>query len=387
MFSSFVNPGDNATAEQYNNLRKDAFVSGFFIPKAKNPPSMSIDIGNGQTQSVGGCTNFSGKELTFTAPSVNPRIDRVVYIDSFSPISIQDYTYTYAINNTPIKIREVIIPITGYYKVVFDLSTQFSSTVYGRIYKNGSAVGTTRSTNSATPVLFTETLFFSAGDLIQLYIWASSTYIIHTIFTYKLDTSTDKIFVIRGTENATPSIPSLPFYLLESNYLEICRVYHRPSESCIQNSDDSTNGYIIDTRGIVFNNGYKYVLSNQTNDVYVSNDTEVSKTNPSDYVKLKDFVLPSDWIQYQNVKIYFEVKVGNTSYNMYFYIKAGDYIVYTGYTNSASYVVYTPIINTLNGNKIEFYGKISTTTMYLRNFRIIGKSQTGEYYTITGNNY
>lgn len=58
----------------------------------------------------------------------------------------------------------------GKFRIKFDLATDNSSVVvYGRIYKNGNAVGTARSTQSTTYVTFTEDLEFKAGDKIQLY--------------------------------------------------------------------------------------------------------------------------------------------------------------------------------------------------------------------------
>ena len=44
---------------------------------------------------------------------------------------------------------------------------------YGRIYKNGGAVGTERSTTSATYVTFSEDISFAEGDTLELYIHAT----------------------------------------------------------------------------------------------------------------------------------------------------------------------------------------------------------------------
>ena len=43
--------------------------------------------------------------------------------------------------------------------------------VYARIYKNGVAFGTLRTTSNVFNNVFTENLAFSVGDKIQLYIW------------------------------------------------------------------------------------------------------------------------------------------------------------------------------------------------------------------------
>ncbi len=57
------------------------------------------------------------------------------------------------------------------FRIKFDLKTaNFAVTVYGRIYRNGVAVGTERSTTSTSYVNYSEDISgWSAGDLIQLY--------------------------------------------------------------------------------------------------------------------------------------------------------------------------------------------------------------------------
>jgi len=44
-----------------------------------------------------------------------------------------------------------------------------SYTAYGRIYVNGIAVGTERSTNSTTAITYTENISLNAGDKLQIY--------------------------------------------------------------------------------------------------------------------------------------------------------------------------------------------------------------------------
>jgi hypothetical protein len=78
-----------------------------------------------------------------------------------------------------VKIKEITVadyaPKIGYkdagkLRIKFDLATNNSTvTAYGRIYKNGNAFGTERTTTSTSPVTFTEDLEFKSGDLIQLY--------------------------------------------------------------------------------------------------------------------------------------------------------------------------------------------------------------------------
>ncbi len=73
------------------------------------------------------------------------------------------------------KVKEIQYnDIGGTIRVKFDLTTPsaLSDTVYGKIYKNGIAYGTERSTNQDLPDYdtFSEDLAFNSGDLIQLYV-------------------------------------------------------------------------------------------------------------------------------------------------------------------------------------------------------------------------
>lgn len=51
------------------------------------------------------------------------------------------------------------------------------------------------------------------------------------------------VSAVTGTEDASPSAPSVT-----SGSLKLCEVYHRVGETSIKNSDDSSNGYITDSR-------------------------------------------------------------------------------------------------------------------------------------------
>lgn len=64
--------------------------------------------------------------------------------------------------------KAMIIPKNGQYRVKFSIWAS-STTAYGRIYKNGVAYGTERSTTNTSPTEFSEDLFFGIGDEIQIY--------------------------------------------------------------------------------------------------------------------------------------------------------------------------------------------------------------------------
>ncbi len=72
---------------------------------------------------------------------------------------------------TYVKQKEVFLNDTlSVCRVKFDLKTASAGTAYGRIYRNGSATGTARSTTSTAYSTFSEDfLGFASGDLIQIY--------------------------------------------------------------------------------------------------------------------------------------------------------------------------------------------------------------------------
>jgi hypothetical protein len=68
------------------------------------------------------------------------------------------------------KIGEIQLnDVGGVIRTTFSLTEVSNGTTYGRIYKNGVAHGTERSTTEEGPTAFTEDLVFERGDLIQLY--------------------------------------------------------------------------------------------------------------------------------------------------------------------------------------------------------------------------
>ena len=74
-------------------------------------------------------------------------------------------------NTTYTKKKEIKLDFGGALRIKFDLKHPFGNIAYGKIYRNGAAVGTERSTTSATYVTFSEDISgWSPGDLLQLYV-------------------------------------------------------------------------------------------------------------------------------------------------------------------------------------------------------------------------
>lgn len=52
--------------------------------------------------------------------------------------------------------------------------------------------------------------------------------------------------VVAGNESATPAAPNTP-----ANTIALARLYLRPGMTCIKNSNDGVNGYIVDVRAFL----------------------------------------------------------------------------------------------------------------------------------------
>jgi microcystin-dependent protein len=88
MRSSKVNIGDNILATQYNLLRNDAVGGSFLFPHQQSSPNLTLHIESGIVY-VGSTRVIyaGGNSPSFSAPSVNPRID-IVTIDNAGTIAI-----------------------------------------------------------------------------------------------------------------------------------------------------------------------------------------------------------------------------------------------------------------------------------------------------------
>ena len=76
-------------------------------------------------------------------------------------------------NTTYEKVKEVAIGRAGIVTVSFALKKS-ATTIYGRVYINGAAVGTERAETTSSYVVYTEDFTVAIGDLIQLYVKAGA---------------------------------------------------------------------------------------------------------------------------------------------------------------------------------------------------------------------
>ena len=94
-------------------------------------------------------------------------------------VEVSDGTTTYGKESYILVDKVYPSPVT--LRVKFDLkSGNVAVNAYGRIYKNGVAVGTERTNNSVTYVTYSEDIEFSRGDYIEL--WIKSGTVFEDIF-------------------------------------------------------------------------------------------------------------------------------------------------------------------------------------------------------------
>ena len=76
---------------------------------------------------------------------------------------------------TYVKSKETKVDVSGTFRIKFDIGRNGGSgTLYGKIYRNGVAVGTERVTGSDTFATFSEDIGgWSVGDLVQVYTHAT----------------------------------------------------------------------------------------------------------------------------------------------------------------------------------------------------------------------
>lgn len=69
------------------------------------------------------------------------------------------------------KLKEFLISLPGKFRITWDMKTSSAANdVYAQIYKNGVAFGTLHTSVDTSYESFSEDLWFSAGDLIQIFI-------------------------------------------------------------------------------------------------------------------------------------------------------------------------------------------------------------------------
>ena len=128
---------------------------------------------------VGGATDIdpgSSTDIFFDSVSLAALVPGSVYREAMVNYDGAN-TYTVLNNATEettastsyVKLKEILVTRDGIIDTSFQLKKTGAGSAFGKIYLNGSPVGTERNTTSTGYVTFTEDIAVSAGDLLQLY--------------------------------------------------------------------------------------------------------------------------------------------------------------------------------------------------------------------------
>ncbi len=155
-----------------NSTITDAMVAAANKDGAAGTASMRT-LGTGAAAACAGNDSRLTDNRTPSNGSVTPvKLDDAsagnIYIaQSFDEVSTAAMSYT--------KVKEILVGFAGTFRITFDLrSSSAGYTAYGRVYKNGAASGTARSTNNTSLVTYSQDISsFAAGDKIQVYIYSN----------------------------------------------------------------------------------------------------------------------------------------------------------------------------------------------------------------------
>lgn len=112
-----------------------------------------------------------------------------------------------------IKFIEIVVPRSGTLRIKFSLASTGGANIRGKIYRNGSAVGTEQSTTTNSYDISEDIAGWAAGDLLQLYFYGSAfsgTCCAGAVKVYELTPATE-IFTLGGSMKfAGPMVYSGP---------------------------------------------------------------------------------------------------------------------------------------------------------------------------------
>jgi hypothetical protein len=186
----------NAGANKVVRSNSNSKISGDFI---SDNSSSGLETGsNGGSQikikSAGGIIKdnnglsidsgtTANKILSLDNNAKIPAVDgsQLTALPSISNVCIASDTLKISADNisgssatTYVKVKEIKINISGTVRVKFDLGNGGLHTAFGRIYKNGVAVGTERSSSTDTYTTYSEDIQLAPGDLLQIYAHTSA---------------------------------------------------------------------------------------------------------------------------------------------------------------------------------------------------------------------
>ena len=163
-FYTKAKAANGAAVDLYNSVANPTAAKVFLLsvkPTASSAYFKVILVGGFTDTDVAGTTYFDDVQLLDTYHNQAIIAGDMPIVSLATERSAVEVAYT--------KKKEVRILQSGTYRIYFTLRSAVDETTYGRIYKNGVAFGTERSTTGTASVVYSEDLAFIANDLIQLY--------------------------------------------------------------------------------------------------------------------------------------------------------------------------------------------------------------------------
>lgn len=149
-------------------------------------PTEWVSLSSPQISKYSGFANFQTKSgnpadfarNTMSLEALSTALDTIPVISLVTLSDVLLHSNDAEKNDNPgayIKAKEILCMHDGTYRIKFDLRLNFGSTDgKAKIYKNGVAFGTERSSTGVDYVTFSEDLSFVRGDLIQLYYYTTN---------------------------------------------------------------------------------------------------------------------------------------------------------------------------------------------------------------------
>lgn len=166
-FIGFLKAGQNLSADDAGLVQQSGLVYNFSGLTAGS--TYFVSTGGTVSDTAGTVSFIIGRSVSATSLV----IDKQYPIQPGSTIlatSADTQRTALTTDTTYTKVKEIVIGKTGTYTTSFDFQdSNGTGTAYARVYKNGSAVGTERSTSASSYSTYTENLSFQKGDLYQLY--------------------------------------------------------------------------------------------------------------------------------------------------------------------------------------------------------------------------
>lgn len=158
----------NASTSAHGFLKKLSNVATEFMNGVGNWVAVTIDA------LLPSQTGNSGKFLTTNGSAASWGAVSSVTLVAGTTLLCSADTERYSESQTYTKLKEIVISTgSGVITVSFDLKGSGGDNAYGRIYRNGVAVGTERQRQSTAYETFSENISVANGDLIQLYFKAA----------------------------------------------------------------------------------------------------------------------------------------------------------------------------------------------------------------------